>query len=237
MNARTKLFSILGLSLALAGAALAQNNNPKSPASPKDKDAAQSEVKGAKVGDKAPAFALKDLKGTEHKLADYSGKIVVLEWVNPKCPVCQQVHHDGRVGNMLKEINGMKDVVFLGMSSNSEITVDQNVAKLKEYGVDYPVLMDADTAVAQIYGARTTPHVFVIDGKGILRYQGALDNDPNAKLTGDKKPVTNYVLNAIKQIQANETVSPDYVKSYGCHVNYVKKDSAAGGKDKNKTKS
>jgi len=239
MNVSTKLFSILGLSLALAGTAFAQNNNPtpggKGATPPKD-TAAQPEPKGPKAGDKAPAFALKDLKGTEHKLADYSGKIVVLEWVNPKCPVCQQVHHDGRVGNMLKEINSMKDVVFLGISSNSEITVDQNVAKLKEYGLEYPVLMDADTAVAQLYGARTTPHVFVIDGKGILRYQGALDNDKTAKLTADKKPVTNYVLNSIKQIQANETVSPDYVPSYGCHVNYVKKDSAASGKDKAKDK-
>jgi alkyl hydroperoxide reductase subunit AhpC len=81
-----------------------------------------------------------------------------------------------------------------------------------------PVLVDHDGAVGHAYGARTTPHVFVIDGKGILRYAGAYTNDPR----GRDKDATNYVVNALTQIAVGDTVSPDQTDPWGCGVKYAK---------------
>jgi peroxiredoxin len=223
MNARTKLFSVLGLSLAVfaAGAASLAGDDKK-------------DVKGAKIGEAAPAWTLKDIKGTEWKSTDQAGKIVVLEWVNPQCPVCKGAHKDGRIPNMVKEIKGMDNVVFLAVNSSHFTNAEENQKALDAYGVDYPVLLDVDGTVGKSFGARTTPHIFVIDDKGVLRYHGALDN--NAK--GDKSgaDITNYVVNAVKQIKAGETVTPDYVQSYGCSVKY-KAQGKPEEKKKDNTKS
>ena len=122
---------------------------------------------------------------------------------------------------------------FVFLNANATEPLSAVARHAHEAGFTFPIYKDTGNAAADKFGATVTPETYVIDGKGILRYQGALDNDKTAKLTADKKPVTNYVLNAIKQIQAGETVSPDYTPSYGCHVNYVKKDSAlyASGQD------
>jgi len=214
MNARIKVLSVLTLGLAFAGAVMAGDT----------KDA-----KGAKVGEKAPAWTLKDIKGAEHKLADFSGKIVVMEWVNPQCPVCRGAHEDGRIPNMVKELKA-QGVEFVGINSSFKTTAEENEAALKKYGVDYTVLLDNDGTVGHLYGARTTPHLFVIDTKGVLRYAGALDDG-----APDKAGKLNYALNAVKQIKANETVSPESTKSYGCSVKYAPAAGAEGkGKDKAK---
>lgn len=207
MKVRSKLFAILGLSLAVAGAALAQDKKPAPSA-------------GAKVGEAAPAWTAKDIKGKEWKSTDFANKIVVLEWVNTQCPVCKGAHKDGRVPAMVKELKNHKDVVFIGVNSTHNTTADQNAAALKDYGVEYPVLLDLDGKIGKAFGARTTPHVFVIDTKGVLRYQGALDNNE----AGDKSggALTNYALNAVKQIKAGETVSPETTKPYGCSVKYAR---------------
>jgi peroxiredoxin len=217
MNARTKLFSILGLSLALAGTGIAF-------AGDHDKD-----MKAAKVGEAAPAWHLKDLDGKEWKSTDFANKIVVLEWVNPQCPVCKGAHNDGRIPSMVKELKGM-DVVFLGINSSHNATAEENKAALKAYGIEYPVLLDTDGSVGHLFGAKTTPHVFVIDTKGVLQYAGALDNDKTGNMTKDKKEVTNYAINAVKQIKAGETVAPSTTQSYGCTVKYAKAEGAGAEK-------
>ena len=90
MMLKSKLFSILGLTLAISAAAFAGDD---------------AKTTSAKVGEKAPAFVLKDLNGTEHNSKDLAGKIIVLEWVNPGCPVCKGAHMDGRIPSMVKELS------------------------------------------------------------------------------------------------------------------------------------
>jgi peroxiredoxin len=222
MNARTKLFSVLGLSLAVfaAGAASLAGDDKK-------------DVKGAKIGEAAPAWTLKDIKGTEWKSTDQAGKIVVLEWVNPQCPVCKGAHKDGRIPSMVKELKEL-GAMHIAINSSHSTSAEENEKALEAYGVEYPVLLDLDGTVGKAYGARTTPHLFVIDTQGVLRYHGALDN--NAR--GDKSgaDVTNYAINAVKQIKAGETVTPDYVQSYGCSVKY-KAQGKPEEKKKDNTKS
>jgi peroxiredoxin len=222
MKARNKFFSILGLSLALVGAvATAQTGKSKE----------GREMKGAKIGEAAPAWTLKDINGKEWKSTDFANKIVVLEWVNPGCPVCKGAHEDGRIPNMIKDFKGQSDVVFLGINSTHNTTAEQNKKALEAYKVEYPVLLDIDGTVGKAFGARTTPHVFVIDTTGVLGYSGALDNNKAGDKTGDQ--VTNYALGAVKQIKAGETVTPDTTQPYGCSVKYAN-ENKAGGMDKEK---
>ena len=223
MNARTKLFSVLGLSVAMfAAGALAIGDD-------KDKKA----LSGAKIGEAAPVWTLKDIKGKEWKSTDQAGKIVVLEWVNPQCPVCKGAHKDGRIGNMVKELKDL-GAVHIAVNSSHFTNAEENQKALEAYGVDYPVLLDVDGTVGKAFGARTTPHLFVIDDKGVLRYHGALDNNR----AGDKSgaDITNYAINAVKQIKAGETVTPDYIQPYGCSVKY-KAQGKPEDKPKDNTKS
>ena len=90
--------------------------------------------------------------------------------------------------------------------------------RIKKFELDYPILVDVDGTVGHQFNARRTPHMFVIDKKGILRYHGAIDNNAFGDKTLDE--AMNYVVNAVRQISEGETVSPDYIKPYGCSVKY-----------------
>jgi peroxiredoxin len=219
MNARTKLLTILGLTAALIGAGGAFAGDKEKP-----------QAKAAKVGEKAPAWTLKDIKGKEWKSTDLANKIVVLEWVNPGCPVCKGAHQDGRIPTMVKELKGMSDVQFVAINSSHFTNVKENEDALKAYGIDYPVLLDVEGTVGRAFGAKTTPHIFVIDTQGVLRYQGALDNGGPRGQTSDGSPVQNYVLNAVNQIKAGETVSPENTTPYGCGVKYKQGEGEARGR-------
>ncbi|MHC4947504.1 MAG: redoxin family protein [Planctomycetota bacterium] len=216
MKTQLKFLAALGLSAAVlsATAALAPLG-----------DEAQ-----AKVGEAAPSFTLTDLDGNEHSLADFKGKIIVLEWTNPGCPYIVGCYGKGVVGNTLEKMKQMgDDLVYLGINSTGNMAEDDvikmNAKFLEENKVDIPVLVDHDGTVGRMYGARTTPHTFVIDRDGVLRYQGAYTDDPRGK-KGDE--AMNYVLNAIEQIENGETVSPDYVKPWGCSVKYTGKAAGKG---------
>ncbi|MDZ4754522.1 MAG: redoxin domain-containing protein [Phycisphaerae bacterium] len=176
----------------------------------------------AQVGKAAPAFTLKTTDGKDWSLSDAAGKIVVLQWVNPECPVCQRVMKDGTVTEGMKgATEASKDVVFVMINSSAArpSSLEGTAAYLKEHKMTAPALLDNDGAVGQLYGAKTTPHIFVIDGKGVLRYQGAIDDSAD----GSGKGKTNYVTTAVQQIAGNETVAPTETKPYGCGVKYAKK--------------
>lgn len=176
--------------------------------------------KGAKVGQPAPDFRLKDASGKTHSLADYKGKVVVLQWISPVCPVCVRVSSTGVVSNMLKTIKGIdSDFVHLTIHSNAGAEIAKSAEYLKKYDIKASALDDTSGRVGRMYGAKTTPHMFVIDKKGILRYSGAIDDDQAGRKGSD---ATNYVVNAVQQIAANETVTPDMTKPYGCSVKYAK---------------
>ncbi len=170
-----------------------------------------------KIGTEAPSFTLKTTDGKDWNLSDAKGKVVVLQWVNPHCPVCVRVSSDGTLSKTIKGCTEQfADVVYVAINSSSgdASSLAATGAYLAGHKVAVPALLDSDGAVGKLYGARTTPHCFVIDSKGILVYQGAIDDNQN----GSGK--TNFVVNAVTQLKAGETVSPNETKSYGCGVKY-----------------
>ncbi len=176
--------------------------------------------KGAKVGEAAPEFTLKDQAGKDVALSDYKGKIVVLEWFNEGCPYVVKFYGGGNMNtwaNSFKE----KDVVWLAINSTSSSTQESNAKVAADWKIDRPVLNDADTKVAKMYGATNTPHMYVIDKDGKLAYKGAIDDKPTSE-AGDIEGATNYVANAVNELQAGTAVSTPETKAYGCNVKYAK---------------
>ena len=216
MKIYTALLPVLGLSVLLAGgAASAQSYKSASP-----KMADQDTKTVAKIGEAAPDFSLTDTDGKTHKLSDYKGKVVVLQWINPDCPVCRRVMSTGIVSAMMKDVKQVDPTVVQLMINSTHYMDAEESAKYREkHEVAAPALIDKDGKVGRMYNARTTPHMFVIDAAGILRYEGAIDDDPRG---GNSKRM-NYVVNAVTQIKAGETVAPDSTRAYGCSVKYASK--------------
>jgi peroxiredoxin len=169
----------------------------------------------AAVGKPAPSFTLKDETGKEHSLAQYQGKIIVLEWTNPECPFVQRHYRAKTMQNTLKELDPKK-VVWLAVDSTSSNTGDKSASWKKEQAFTYSVLQDADGKVGKAYGARTTPHMYVIDEKGVLRYAGAIDDDPRGK---SATPV-NHVKTAVDALLSGKPVPAATTEPYGCSVKY-----------------
>jgi peroxiredoxin len=216
---KTTLLASLALAVAFAGGAIAQDT-----AKPADKHDHKHDHPGhshgkAEVGQPAPNFTLKTVDGKEWSLSDAKGKLVVLEWINPECPVCVRVMSDGTVA---KTLSGVKeiypDAVYVAVNSSAarQSSLDGTGEYMKAHKMDLPALLDSDGAVGKMYGAKTTPHCYVISPAGTLVYAGAIDDGANG---GAKM---NYVVNAAKQLKAGETVSPGETKPYGCSVKYKK---------------
>ncbi len=186
---------------------------PAKPATPAAAPAAPASA--VAIGKPAPAFNLKDINGKEVKLADYKDKVVVLEWANAGCPVCQR-HAKG--GTASKVMGNFKDkpVVWLNIDS----TGDAKAEDCKKFATDNKLgtyLMDPTGATGKAYGAKTTPHCFVIDQKGNLAYMGAMDDDKDGS-KGDK--AKNYVKEAIDAVLKGSTVATATTDPYGCSVKY-----------------
>jgi len=167
------------------------------------------------VGKPAPDFSALDETGASHALSGYRGHAVVLEWTNSDCPFVER-HYSAKTMEKLAAMLGARDVVWLAVNSTSTNTPADTVAWKAEQGFAYPTLQDADGTLGHLYGARTTPHLFVIDAAGVLRYEGAIDDDPYGRST---KPV-NYVGGAVKALLAGGSPDPSETKPYGCSVKY-----------------
>ena len=165
----------------------------------------------AKVGGAAPDFKLKDLYGKEFSLSEFKDKVVVLEWLNIGCPVSKGAHEEQTMQKTYRKYAG-KGVVWLGIDTTSGASAEKDRVYGAEMMLPYPILMDAEGKVGHAYGAKTTPHMFVIDKTGKLAYAGAIDDK------GD----TNYVANAIEAVLAGKEPSPSQTKSYGCGIKYPK---------------
>lgn len=174
----------------------------------------------AQVGQKAPDFTLVDHAGNTHKLSDYAGKVVVLEWTNPECPFVVRHYNENTFIDMAKN---HEDVVWLSIDSSYFVTAESASAWAKKEEIAYPILLDASGEVGHMYNARTTPHMFVIDTNGTLVYDGAIDDDPR----GNAESRTNYVAAALKSVMNGEKVETATTKPYGCSVKYMKKDDKA----------
>ena len=177
--------------------------------------------KKASVGHAAPGFKLKDLNGKTHSLDQYKGKTIVLEWFNPECPFVVSSHRKGGVlENMAKKMTS-KNTVWLAVNSGAEGRQGHgkkvNSSAAKKWKMDHPILVDASGKVGKSYGAKTTPHMFIIDSNGNLAYKGAPDNSPNGRRGKSYKP---YLSNALADLAAGKKVRNASTSAWGCSVKY-----------------
>lgn len=176
------------------------------------------------IGQPAPDFVATDTRGQQHKLSDFAGKFVVLEWTNPGCPFVQKHYNSGNMPATQKSATA-KGVVWLSINSTERASSDymQPAALdswLKERkAVPTATLMDPDGAIGQAYGARTTPHMFIIDPKGVLVYAGGIDSIASARQE-DIKSATNYVNQALVEAFGGKPISAATTRAYGCSIKY-----------------
>jgi peroxiredoxin len=170
---------------------------------------------GAEVGQPAPDFTLKDEAGVQHSLSAYRGKTVVLEWTNPECPYVRR-HYEDKTMQKTQAALGGTSVVWLVVDSSHFTTPDKSALWKKQQGFTSPVLQDPSGTVGHAYAAKTTPEMYVIDAQGVLRYAGAIDDDPRGRSTS---PV-NYVRQAVEALQSGRPVPVSSSPPYGCSVKY-----------------
>lgn len=180
----------------------------------------QVQALAATIGQPAPVFSLNDLGGQPFQLQAQKGKIVVLEWTNPECPFVRRHYESGNIPALQKEaVCG--GVVWVTINSAAEGQQgDYEPARagtwLSEHGASPVVyLRDRDGTVGRLYGAETTPHLFVIDAEGTLVYQGAIDDNRRTHVGAH-----NYVRAALEAVRAGKPVEKASTQSYGCAVKY-----------------
>lgn len=177
------------------------------------------------VGDQAPDFTGVDSHGKSHKLSDYRGKFVVLEWHNNGCPFTQKHYDSGNMQHLQKEWTD-KGVVWFTVISSSPgaqgyVTADQeNEYMQKMHAAPTAALLDPKGDIGHLYGAKTTPHMFVIDQQGRLIYNGAIDDKASTD-PSDVNGARNYVSAALEQAKAGQPVAVASTRPYGCSVKYA----------------
>lgn len=178
----------------------------------------------AAVGQPAPAFTATDTNGKAVSLADFKGRHVVLEWVNPGCPYVVKHYGSGNMQGTQREA-AAKGVVWLSVNSTAADARDflkpaEMAAWMQQQkAAATATLMDADGKVGRAYGARTTPHMYIIDPAGKLVYAGAIDSIPSGRVA-DIANATNHVKVALAESLAGKPVSTPVTRPYGCSVKY-----------------
>lgn len=174
------------------------------------------EAATATIGEPAPSFELKDMEGNTRKLSEDRGAIVVLEWINPDCPFVQRHYREGTMTGLRKKYAD-RNVRWIAIATGETAA---NTDRLKEFadahGIDYPILLDEEGNVARSYAARTTPHMYIIDPKGVLRYMGGIDDDAE----GHRDPRRHYTADALEEISSGKTISAPQTKPYGCTIKF-----------------
>jgi len=178
------------------------------------------DVQGESPGKRAPEFELNSFDGKSVSLSGYRGKIVVLEWFNFECPLSR--YHYETKNTMVELANKYKgkNVVWLAVNSTSHTTPEPNKTFAKRHGLPYLILDDRSGKVGRAYGAKTTPHMYVINTRGNLVYEGAIDDSPMGR---KKEGVINYVDSALAELTTGKAVSTAKTKPYGCTVKYANK--------------
>lgn len=174
----------------------------------KDNPAKPQRKEKAKIGQEAPSFELTGADGKTYKLDDYKDKVVVLEWISKDCPWSVKAVP---LMKSTHEKYNEKGVVWLAIDSTHWRNPEDNVEYAKDKGLKYPILTDKDGKVGRTYGAKTTPHIFIID-KGKLVYMGGHDN------RGDR----NYIAETLDAVLADKDIPSPITKPYGCTVKYKK---------------
>lgn len=179
----------------------------------------------ATVGEPAPNFTLPDTDGEEHSLDEYEGKYVVLEWLNFGCPFVGKHYGSGNM-QQLQETYTDKGVVWLSIVSSAEgkqgyyPPEEMKTQKEKHNGNMSAILLDPSGEVGKAYGAKVTPHMYVISPEGELLYKGGIDDKPTTD-EADIEGAENYVRNALDQAMNGEEVDPKTAQPYGCTVKYA----------------
>jgi len=178
----------------------------------------------ARVGEAAPEFTATDTNGQVHKLSDYHGKFVVLEWSNRGCPYTQKHYNSGNMQRLQREWTG-RGVIWLTVISSAPgkqgyVTASEENAYLKQVNAaPTAVLLDPTGALGHLYDAKTTPHIFIINPQGTLIYNGAIDDRPTTDLA-DVNGAKNYVSAALDEAMSGKPVSVPTSRPYGCSVKY-----------------
>jgi peroxiredoxin len=178
----------------------------------------------AVVGQPAPAFTATDTTGKTHKLSDFQGRTVVLEWHNPECPFVKKFYESGTMQKLQADARA-NGVVWLTINSGAagkqgNMGAAEANAYMKGQGMaSAAYIPDPTGVIGQAYGARTTPHMYVIDGKGTLVYAGGIDDVASAD-PADIGRARNYVTAALSDVKAGRAVATATSRPYGCSVKY-----------------
>ena len=179
---------------------------------------------GVSVGQPAPDFTGIDSNGNQHTLSQYKGKTVVLEWTNHDCPYVKKHYNSGNMQTLQKQATA-DGVVWLSIISSSpgkqghvsggkanDLTRSRNAAPTA-------VILDETSAIGRLYGAKTTPHMYIIDKTGQLVYMGGIDSIPSSD-EADIAGAKNYVRAALDAMTAGKTIEDSITRPYGCSVKY-----------------
>ena len=173
---------------------------------------------------KAPDFTLTDIDGNTHSLSDFEGKVVVLEWLNHSCPFVVKFYEPGFMQELQQKWRD-QDVIWLSINSTNAndhayLTPEAEKAKAISVGSNATaILHDTDGTVGQAYGARTTPHMYIISAEGKIVYNGAIDSNRSAN-SADIADATNYVDAALTALMAGEPIEVTTSRPYGCSIKY-----------------
>jgi peroxiredoxin len=193
---------------------------------------AESASTTAALGKEAPDFTLTDTDGKSVKLRDLRGKTVVLEWFNPDCPFIKHAHSKGPLKDFAKRVANDK-LVWLTINSNAPNKqgwgAPRNKQAKQEYGIVNPILLDETGKVGRAYGAIKTPHVFVVDAKGVLVYRGGVDNAPIGVVDPERPhlpghpsdALESYLEYALSDLAAHKPLRLADTPPYGCTVKYA----------------
>jgi peroxiredoxin len=177
----------------------------------------------ATVGQPAPDFRLSDTAGQSVSLSQFKGKTVVLEWNNPGCPFVRK-HYNGNMQALQKDFT-QKGVVWLAVNStetrNGDYLAPEQLALwMRDKGASpTATLMDPDGKAGAAFGARVTPHMYIVNAQGLLVYAGGIDSIPSAR-EADIQTATNYVRQGLTELLAGQTVSVATSRAYGCSIKY-----------------
>ena len=176
------------------------------------------------VGQPAPDFTLTDTSGKTVHLSDFKGKLVVLEWFNPGCPYVRKHYNSANMQGTQKE-TGAKGVVWLAINSTENTSYDYLVpAQLASWvtqqkAAPTQTLMDEEGTVGKAYGARTTPHMYIVNPQGTLIYAGGIDSIASSR-PDDIRTAVNYVKQGVREALAGQPLSNATTRPYGCSIKY-----------------
>ena len=169
---------------------------------------------GAMIGSRAPDFQGQDLQGNPHKLSDYAGKIVVLEWSSPECPYSRRYYENGTLDS-LYDYAAKNDITWINIVPKlQKLTPEQTLERVDTS--KKIVILDTSLDISTAYSATTTPQIFILNKQGTLSYSGAIDSTAMMKKTSRK--VVPYTRNALDDLLAGREVSKQITRAFGCYV-------------------